>query len=123
MTSDARVVELIRQHFSEEWPRLCPDSTYAIAGRPEPQDQVFVHLQVAPRVRWVYLRCWVPLVLQIEGTLILHRAARTVFQRRTIDSDDGKIRFGSGARFDVSADGPEDCWWMSAISFPFTLGA
>lgn len=123
MTSDARVVELIREHFSEEWPRLCPDSTYAIAGRPEPQDQVFVHLEVGAIERWVYLRCWVPRVLQLDGTLILHGAARQVFERRRIASDDGTIAFGEGARIDIGKDGPLGRWWMSAISFPFKLGA
>lgn len=100
---------------------MCPDSVYAIAGRPEPQDEVFVHLEVdvtAAREGWIYLRCWVPRVLQVSGTIELHRAAREILEGVWIPSDDGRIEIGGGERADV---GRERRWWMSVITFPFRI--
>lgn len=98
---------------------MCPDSVYAIAGRPEPQDEVFVHLEVdvtEARAGWIYLRCWVPRVLQVIGTIELHRAAREVLEGVRIPSDDGMIAIEDGERADIGRDGR---WWMSVITFPF----
>lgn len=121
MTSDARASQLIRDYFSREWPRICPDAPFAVSGPPEPRDQVFVHLEVdvsAGRAGWIYLRCWVPRVLQVSGTLELHRAAREVLEGVRIPSDDGTISIYAGERVDIGRDGR---WWMSVIAFPFAL--
>lgn len=116
MTSDARVVELVQAYFTTEWPRVCPDATFAVLGPPHPRDEVFVHLEVdAP---WIHLRCWVPRVLQVSGTLELHRAAREVLEGARIRSDDGVIKIGPGERADIGREGR---WWMSVITFPFAL--
>lgn len=122
MTSDARVIELIREHFTREWPRVCPDASFAVTGPPdppEPPDEVRVHLSINARSGWIILRCWVPGVAQIEGTTALHAAAREVLEHARIPSDDGVIVVGEGRRADVSHDGPGGWLWMSAISFPF----
>lgn len=118
MTSDARVGELIRTYFSTEWPRVCPDATFAVSGSPAPRDEVSVHLEV--NTTWIYLRCWVPRVLQVWGTEELHRAAREILEGARIPSDDGAIEIGQGERADIGRDGR---WWMSVISFPIRVGA
>lgn len=132
VTSDARASQLIRDYFAREWPRICPDATFAMSGPPEPRDQVFVHPEVdvstqssgvAHRVGWIYLRCWVPRVLQVTATQMLHRAAREILGGGArIPSDDGVINVGDGERMDIGREpGPNGGWWMSVISFPFAL--
>jgi hypothetical protein len=127
VTSDARASQLIRDYFAREWPRICPDAAFATSGPPAPREQVFVHLEVdlspelggeLSRTGWIYLRCWVPRVLQVSGTQELHRAAREVMEGVRIPSDDGTISIYAGERIDIGRDGR---WWMSVITFPFAL--
>jgi hypothetical protein len=117
VTSDARVAELIGGYFTAEWPRICPDATFAVGGPPSPRDEIFVHLEV--NTAWIHLRCWVPRVLQVWGTDELHRAAREILEGARIPSDDGMIAVGQGERRDIGRDGR---WWMSVISFPISVG-
>jgi hypothetical protein len=129
VTSDLRAAELIKDHFSTKWHKLCPDVPCAIKGPPAPRydAEMSVHVEVAaepPSRRmigidgWIYVRCWVPQVLQMTGTAELHRAVREILDDKTVASDDGEIAIGEGERFDV---GREIGWWMSAVTFPFRL--
>lgn len=111
------MAELIGDYFTREWPRVCPDATFAVGGPPAPRDEVFVHLEV--NTDWIYLRCWVPRVLQVSATQELHRAAREIFEGVRIPSDDGAIEFGQGEAMDVRREF-RGRWWMSAISFTIT---
>lgn len=121
MTSDLRVIELIERHFKAEWPLVAIGVPGAVGDFPRPTAKTCAHCSVwigETRHGWIYLRLWVPIEKQIEGTMLLVESARHVFDSRKISIDDGHIEIDHGERFDVGRDGR---WWMSAAVFSFRI--
>jgi hypothetical protein len=121
VTSDARVTQLIEQHFLTEWPAVAIGVPGRVGDPPAPSGSSCAHLSVwigETRRGWIYVRLWVPVPLQITGTIVLVEAARHVFGGRRIVTDDGAIEIDHGERFDVGRDG---AWWMSAAVFSFRI--
>lgn len=116
------MIELIEQHFLNEWPLVAIGVPGVVRGPPVPAGESCAHLSVwigETRRGWIYVRLWVPMVVQIAGTIVLVEAARHVFDGRQLAMDDGHINIDHGERFDVGRDGP---WWMSAAVFSFLIG-
>jgi len=122
---DARVEELIGQHFASLWPNIIYDVPFAIEGPPTPRGDSFAHLSVcfelpthsSTRDGWIFVRLWAPFDLRSIKTPLQWSACRMVFEKRTLQDRGFKIiKIGVGESFDVGTDGP---WWMSAVTFGF----
>lgn len=116
------MTELIQQHFLTEWPLVAIGVPGVVTGPPAPSGESRAHCSVfigETRHGWIYVRLWVPLVVQIVGTMMLVEAARHVFANHRIQIDDGYIEIDQGERFDVGRE--IGGWWMSAVVFSFRI--
>lgn len=120
------MTELIERYFVAEWPHVAIGVPGRVGGLPRPSGRSCAHVSVWIEARhgWIYVRLWVPMHLQISGTLELVAAARHVFAGQRVVTDDGYIEIDHGERFEVGREVERDGegpWWMSAVVFSFRI--